>query len=185
MPAKRPIPPKWITARLGDDMNWWIGETSAEVYEDEGERGLLDPHQISELLKALEPFEAYGYRRELLDAAFQFFQVESELAEDRLRLAPIESDTSDNLDDSFALPLLDGAEMGAYGEFLDVITSARIRQLNATHRFARACTELEMQEELEALDRDRYFSAENIHTFDEISEILQWSPAEWDDSSAV
>ena len=38
-----------------------------------------------------------------------------------------------------------------------------------------------MQEELDALDRDRYIAAENIHCFDEINEMLQWSPAEWDE----
>ena len=30
---------------------------------------------------------------------------------------------------------------------------------------------------LDALDRDHYFSSEHIHCFDEINEILQWSPA--------
>jgi len=40
---------------------------------------------------------------------------------------------------------------------------------------------LEMQEELAALDRDRYVAAENIHCFEAINEILEWSPAEWDE----
>jgi hypothetical protein len=39
-----------------------------------------------------------------------------------------------------------------------------------------------MREELDALDRDRYFSSENIHCFEQINEILQWSPAEWDEA---
>ena len=43
----------------------------------------------------------------------------------------------------------------------------------------------EREKELDTLDRDRYFALENIHTFDEINEILQWRPAEWDDSSSV
>ena len=121
----------------------------------------------------------------LLNAAFQLFEVESELDEQRLRLAPTDQDIGESADQLFALPLIGDEETGAYYELLDAITAARIRKLNATHHYVRACTDLEMQEELDALDRDRYFASENIHCFDEINEILQWSPAEWDDSSSI
>ena len=104
-----------------------------------------------------------------------------ELSDDRLRLSPVDGDVCETSESFFALPLT--GEGGTYDEFLDAITAARIRRLNATHRYARACTDLDMQEELDALDRDRYFASENIHTFEEINEILQWSPAEWDESS--
>ncbi len=79
----------------------------------------------------------------------------------------------------FALPIAgqdDGA--GAYDDFLDAITAARIRLLNATHHYARNCTKFDMEEELENMDRDRYFAADAIHVFDEINEILEWKPAE-------
>ncbi|HUJ09037.1 MAG TPA: hypothetical protein VL171_03355 [Verrucomicrobiae bacterium] len=185
MPRKKPAPPKWITVRLGEDLNWWLEEASSDVYAQDIERGLLDPHQIAYLKEALVQYRPYGYGHELLSAAFQLFQIESELSESSLRLTPIDREISGDGDQLFALPLLGDGEMGAYGELLDVITSARIRKLNATCHFARACTDLEMQEELDAIDRDRYFASENIHTFDEINEILEWSPAEWDDSSSA
>jgi hypothetical protein len=35
-----------------------------------------------------------------------------------------------------------------------------------------------MQEELAALDRDRYVTTENIHCFEAINELLQWRPAD-------
>ena len=38
----------------------------------------------------------------------------------------------------------------------------------------------EMQEELETLDHDRYFNGDSLHVFDEINQILEWQPAEWD-----
>jgi hypothetical protein len=170
---------------LGEDLNWWLDEASSDVYTDDAARGLLDPRQIAYLVELLEEYQLYGYRRELLNAAFQLFRVESELDEDCLRLAPVDGDTCETGEQVFALPLIGEGETGAYYKFLDVITSARIRKLNATHHYARACTDLDMQEELEALDHDRYFTSENIHTFDEINEILQWSPAEWDDSSSA
>jgi hypothetical protein len=185
MSTKRPTPPKWITARLGEDFNWWLDEVHSDIYSREIERGLLDPRQIAYLVTLLDEYQPHGYRRELLNAAFQLFQIESELDEDRLRLAPVDRDIFESGEQLFALPLLGEDEAGTYYELLDVITAARIRQLNATHQYARACTDMEMQEELDALDRDRYFASETIHCFDEINEILQWSPAEWDDSSSL
>ena len=46
------------------------------------------------------------------------------------------------------------------------------------------CTEDEMFAELEALDAERYFNDEVIHCFEQLNEILEWKPAEWDDASA-
>ncbi|HUJ71508.1 MAG TPA: hypothetical protein VLZ30_04650 [Verrucomicrobiae bacterium] len=177
----KPTPPKWIVARLGSDMNWWLDETSVDIYWGERGRGLLDPRQVAYLTEALDENELYGFDRRLLDAAFQLFQLESELDDDRLRLAPVDGDVFDAGDGVFALPLIDDDESGPYYDFLDAITAARIRKLNATHKYTEPCTELEMQEELDALDHDRYIAAENMHSFDEINEILQWSPAEWDE----
>ncbi len=185
MPTKKPTPPQWVVARIGEDLNWWLDEASADVYAEEVEPGFLDPRQIAYLVELLEEYVPYGYRRGLLNAAFQVFQAAAELDEDRLRLVPIDADISEISDQPFALPLAGEDGTGPYHEFLDAITSARIRKLNSSHRYARVCTDLDMQEELDALDRDRYFSSESIHTFDEINEILQWSPAEWDDSSSV
>ena len=162
-------------------MNWWLDEASTDVYWGEGARGLLDPRQVAYLVERLEQYQEYGFQYQLLDAAFQLFQLESELDDDRLRLAPAEQDEFTAGGELFALPLINDEETGVYYDFLDAITAARIRQLNATHHYARNCTELEMQEELSALDRDRYVAAENIHCFDAIDEILQWSPAEWDE----
>jgi hypothetical protein len=177
----KPTPPKWIVARLGSDMNWWLDESSVDIYWGERGRGLLDPRQVAYLAETLDENELYGFDRRLLDSAFQLFQLESELDDDRLRLAPIEGDVFDAGEGVFALPLIDDEEMGAHYDFLDAITAARIRKLNATHKYAQPCSELEMREELDELDRDRYIAAENIHCFDEINEILQWSPAEWDE----
>jgi hypothetical protein len=185
MRTKKPTPPLWIVARLGEDLNWWLDKASSDTYAENAERGLLDPRQIAYLVELLEEYRPYGYRHELLNAAFQVFQAAAELDEDRLRLVPVDADIGETGDQLFALPLAGEGGTGVYYEFLDAITSAHIRKLNATHRYARACTDLEMQEELDALDRDRYFALENIHTFDEINEILQWNPAEWDDSSSV
>jgi hypothetical protein len=181
MPTRKSASPKWVIVRFGDDQNWWLDEASSDL--GEGERGLLDPRQIAYLRQMLEAYQPHGCDSGLLNVAFQLFQVESDLDEDRLRLTPVDQNISESDDQIFALPLTPGNETGPYYDFLDAITAARIRQLNATHHYARECTDWEMQEELDTLDRDRYFASETIHCFDEINEILQWSPAEWDDSS--
>jgi hypothetical protein len=184
MAMPKPTPPKWIIARLGSDQNWWLAEASSDVYSSEGAHGLLEPSQIAYLVEKLDEYRAHGYDRQLLDSAFQWFEVESELDDDRLRLAPVNGDIGDSVQQLFALPLVGDEETGPYYDLIDAITSARITKLNTTHHYFRACTDLEMQEELDALDRDRYFASEDIHCFDEINEILQWSPAEWDDPNS-
>lgn len=157
-------------------------EAAVDIYWGEDIRGLLDPRQIAYLAEALDEYQPYGFRPQLLNDAFQLFELESEVDDDRLRLAPVNRDGFDAAGEQvFALPLINDEETGPYYDLLDAISAARIAKLNATHNYVRDCTELEMGEELDALDRDRYFVSENIHCFDEINEILQWSPAEWDE----
>jgi hypothetical protein len=185
MATSKPTPPSWIIARLGDDGNWWVAESSEDIYWGEGMRGLLESRQMAQIAESLDEYLPYGFRRHLLNDAFQFFQLESEIDDERVRLAPVDLDDFGAANESmFALPLVESEETGAYYDLLDAISVARVRKLNSTHHYARDCTEMDMTEELEALDRDRYFASESIHCFDEISEILQWSPAEWDESGS-
>ncbi len=182
MATDKPTPLRWITVRLGEDFNWWLQDTSAELSADTHSRGVLDPRQVAHLIEALDEYRPYGFRSQLLTEAFQLFTLESEISEGVLRLAATDADLFEEGSQPFALPLIADEGEGAYYSLLDAISAARIRKINATHAFARECTEDEMQEELSALDSDRYLADESIHAFDEINEILEWSPAEWDDS---
>ena len=67
----------------------------------------------------------------------------------------------------FVLPLIGEDETTGYHRFLELLSAARIRLLNATHRYAQPCTTDEMYDELDALDTDRYFNADQMHAFDE------------------
>ena len=169
-------------ARLGTDLNWWLDQASERSYATKCDRSLLDPRQLAHLAQTLEAYRPYDYQPAHFEAAFQVFAVESEIADDRLRLAPADESVFNTAAPFFAVPLIHDEGTGPYYDFLDAITAARIRLLNATHDYARPCTEWEMIEELDALDNDRYFNADTIHAFDEITEILQWSPAEWEGS---
>ena len=167
--------PQRITVRLGEDLNWWL-DTADEATPAQHVRGILDPRQVAHVLEALEEYRSCGYRPENFARGFRAYRIDAEISEGVLRLAAV--DAFDN--ETFALPVTDDNEDGPYFDLLDSVSAARIRKLNRTHHYGRDCTEAEMDEELAALEADRYFGDDTIHAFDEISEILEWSPAEWD-----
>jgi len=171
-------PKKQITARLGEDFNWWLAPTPDDVPGEESpDRGVLDPRQVRHVLDALEEYRSFGVDMKLFGEVFRFYAIQSELGEGVVQL---EAAGADGDGDLFALPVIDDEDDGPYFDFLDALSAAHIRRLNATHEYAHGCTVEEMQEELDTLDSDRYFSARTIHVFEEINEILEWSPAEWD-----
>jgi hypothetical protein len=173
-------PKKQITVRLGEDFNWWLAPTPDDVPGEESpDHGVLDPRQVRHVLDALEQHRPFGADPNLFGESFRFYAIQAELGEGVVQLEVADADGDGDL---FALPVIDDENDGPYFDFLDALSAARIRRLNATHEYAHGCTVEEMQEELDALDSDRYFSDERIHAFDEINEILEWSPAEWDQS---
>jgi hypothetical protein len=173
--------PQRITVRLGEDLNWWI--ESADDDQTASLRGVLDPRQVSHLVQVLDSYRAYGYRPQQLAAAFFIYHIDAEIAEDQLRLTATGESILEEGAEAFALPSVGHDDDGPYFEWLDTIAAGRVRKLNATHHYTHNCTDEEMTEELKMLDADRYFSDDTIHAFDEITEILEWSPAEWDESA--
>ena len=173
--------PQRMTIRLGDDFNWWV-DSADEDAPTSRVRSVLDPRQVAHLVQTLDEYRTYGYRPQQLAGAFHAYRIDAEISEGVLRLAATEQSLFDEGNETFALPVITEDGGGAYYDFLDVVSAARIRKLNATHHYAHQCTEDEMSEELNILDADRYFSDDTIHAFDEINEILEWNPTEWDDS---
>ena len=170
--------PAWLIAKLEEDLNWWVAETSDERSGESAPRGLLDPRQVAHLVGVLEDYQEHGLPDSLLTGAFHVYSAETELSDGRLRLTASDDNILNTGSELFALPA------PGYEEFLDALSAAHIRRLNATHHFAHRCTEEEMFAELDLVDTDRYFSADQIHAFDELNEIIEWNPAKWDDSSA-
>lgn len=163
-----------IVVRLDEDYNWWLEPTTENPRRD----SVLDPRQVAHLQEALDEYQAHGLRREQFDAAFTFYALDAELEEGQVRLR------RDNGHEVFALPVLGDDSDGPYFDFLDALAAARIQKLNATRHYVQNCTEDEMFAELQALDAERYFNDDVIHCFEQLNEILEWKPAEWDDSSA-
>ena len=166
--------PGQIVVRLDEDYNWWLEPTTENPRRD----SVLDPRQVAHLQEALVEYRPQGLPSEQFEAAFTFYTLEAELEEGQARLR------REKGHEMFALPQLGEDSDGPYFDFLDALAAARIQKLNATHQYVKPCTEDEMFAELEALDAERYFNDEVIHCFEQINEILEWKPAEWDDSSA-
>ena len=165
--------PKQITVRLGEDFNWWV-QADGDVGPPQG---ILDPRQGTHLKELLDAYQPFGFQPHHLAAAFHSYRIDAELGKGRLRLI------ADEEPNCFALPVAGEDDESSYLGFLENVRAARIRKLNAEHHYVHDCTVEEMIEELSLIDADRYFSAEVIHPFDEIQEILEWSPAQWDDSA--
>ncbi|MCG3148847.1 MAG: hypothetical protein PCFJNLEI_02296 [Verrucomicrobiae bacterium] len=170
---------QWIVARLGDDYNWWVESTSVPTGTPPGLSSILDPRQVAHLREILVEYRQYGLTQQQWARAFTFFTLQSEIAEGQVRLVPADDETAE----VFALPVIDPEGESPYSDFLDAVVSARVRKLNATHGYLTDCTADELTTELEMLDVDRYFSDESRHCFDELNEILEWEPAEWEDPS--
>lgn len=175
--------PRWLIIELGEDLNWWVVETSKSRHPAPFDQGVLDPRQVAYLVSTLAEYQPLGYRPEQLAAAFRVYERQAEAGNGRLRLVASQQDiTAAAAVELFALPVPpDDDGGGAYFTLLEMLTTARIRHLNATHAYAAPCTTDEMFDELDAVNADRYFGGVVQHVFDEINEILEWRPAEWSD----
>lgn len=176
--------PRWIVAILRDDFNWWTEQTSEEMGVPRMQQGLLDPGQIAHLTRELDAYREYGIDPEVFTNAFQTYRIESELDDQRVRLTRSDENIYNTGEKLFALPLGNEEGSGAYFRLVDMLSVARVQMLNRTHHYVRDCTEEDMYQELNAIDADRFFSDQSLHVFEELNEILQWRPAEWEDSES-
>lgn len=173
---------RWIVARLGQDQNWWVDETSEDVYWGSDSLSLLDPGQLAQVRESLAKLQPYGFDPSILDRAFHLFEVSSQLPDGRLKLIR----SSRRIDDAdarlFALPDVLCEAEGAYPDLLDQVSALQIKMLNATHDYVQEVTVDEMDEEIQTRNADRYFAATAVHVFNELEDILTWKPAEWDEA---
>jgi hypothetical protein len=177
---KHLILPQWIVVRLGNDMNWWVEKSSEDIYWPREGLSVLDPRQFRDVVERVGPYAGVGFRRGVLTRAFALFVVESEMAEGRLRLKLAQKTEEDPEGKFFALPLLVDEEEGGFHDFVEHLIEMRVKLVNRTHQYAHSVDDLDLEEELQAKLTDRYFQGGNLHSYDEINEILGWAPANWD-----
>jgi hypothetical protein len=167
---------EWCVVHLGEDLNWWVDETSDEIHWDVDALGIIDPRQLGHVLELLEPLREYGYEPEAAENAFFTFRIDRELKGNKVRLTRLNESLFETEEKAFALPDMTDEEKGAYADFLDQVTRARVKMLNDLIEFDQSLTVDELEEAIRERQNADYFEGRSVHPFVEITAILEYVP---------
>lgn len=166
----------WCVVHLGEDLNWWVDETSDEIHWDVDALGIIDPRQLGHVLDLLEALREYGYEPESAENAFFTFRIDRELKGNKVRLTKLNESLFETEEHVFALPDMTDEEKGAYADFLDQISKARVKMLNDLIEFDQSLTVDELEEAIRERQNADYFEGRAVHPFVEITSILEYVP---------
>lgn len=168
---------EWCVVRLGEDHNWWVAETSDPVRWDVDGLSIIDPRQVSHLIELVDPLRDYGFDQEVFEAAFIPFRIEKELGNGKVRLRRMKESFFDSEEKLFALPDILDEENGPYADLLDHLTRCRVKMLNDLFEFESKLSVDEVEEEIREEQNAHFIEGKAVHTFDELSAILDYMPA--------
>jgi hypothetical protein len=167
---------EWCVVHLGEDLNWWVDETSDDVHWDVDALGIIDPRQLVHVMDLLEPLREYGYDPESAAEAFFTFRIDKEVKGNKVRLVRQSESIFETEEQVFALPDMTDEEKGAYADFLDGISKARVKMLNDLIEFDQSLTVDELEEAIRERQNADYFEGRAVHPFNEITSILEYVP---------
>jgi hypothetical protein len=170
----------WCIVRLGEDHNWWVNEVSDPVRWDVDGLSIIDPRQVAHLVELIEPLRDYGFDQDVMEAAFIPFRIEKDLGEGRVRLKRVKDSIFESDEKLFALPDVIDEENGPYADLLDHLTRLRVKMLNDLFNFESKLTVDEVEDEIREDQNTNFIEGKAIHTFEEITTILEYVPAGWD-----
>ena len=170
----------WCIVRLGEDHNWWVDEVSDPVRWDVDGLSIVDPRQADHLIELVEPLRDYGFDQDIMEAAFIAFRIERDLGDGRIRLRRFKDSFFDSDEKLFILADILDEENGPYADLLDHITRCRVKMLNDLFDFEAKLTVDEVEEELREEQNASFIEGKAIHTFEELTGILDYVPAGWD-----
>jgi hypothetical protein len=170
----------WCIVRLGDDHNWWVNEVSDPVRWDVDGLSIIDPRQVTHLLELVEPLRDYGFDQDIMAAAFIPFRIEKDLGEGRVRLKRVKDSIVESDEKLFALADVLDEENGPYADLLDHLTRLRVKMLNDVFDFESKLTVDEVEDEIREDQNTSFIEGKAVHTFEEITAILEYVPAGWD-----
>ena len=170
----------WCIVRLGDDHNWWVNEVSDSVRWDVDGLSIIDPRQMAHLIELVEPLRDYGFDQDLMEAAFIPFRIEREAGEQLVRLKRVKDSFFESDEKLFALADILDEENGPYADLLDHLTRCRVKMLNDIFDFESKLTVDEVEDEIREDQNTSFIEGKAIHTFDELSAILDYVPAGWE-----
>jgi len=170
----------WSIVRLGDDHNWWVAETSDPVRWDVDGLSIIDPRQLQHLIELVDPLRDYGFDQDVFEAAFIPFRIEKDLGNGKVRLKRVKESLFDSEEKLFGLPDILDEENGPYADLLDHLTRCRVKMLNDLFNFESKLSVDEVEDEIREDQNTNFIQGKAVHTFEELSAILDYMPAGYD-----
>jgi len=170
----------WCNVRLGDDHNWWVNETSDPVRWDVDGLSIIDPRQVTHLIELVDPLRDYGFDQDMFDAAFIPFRIEKDLGAGKVRLKRVKESIVESEDKLFALADTLDEENGPYADLLDHLTRCRVKMLNDLFKFESKLSVDEVEDEIREDQNSHFIEGKAVHTFEELTAILDFMPAGYD-----
>ncbi len=170
----------WCIVRLGEDHNWWVGEVSDPVRWDVDGLSIIDPRQVAHMIELIEPLRDYGFDQDVMEAAFIPFRIDKDLGDGRVRLKRVKDSIFESDEKLFALADILDEENGPYADLLDHLTKLRVKMLNELFDFESKLTVDEVEDEIREDQNTNFIEGKAVHTFEEITAILEYVPAGWD-----
>lgn len=169
---------EWLIVSLRDDLNWWVIEVSENIPWDLDNLGIIDPKQWAYLIDLLDALREYGLDTDIVEAAFIPYSIDKDLGDQQIRLLKSSESLFDSEEILFILPdAVEDDETGPFADFLDHITTLRVKLLNDLIDFEKNMTITELEEDLRDEMSNQFFEGKNLHYFSEITAILDYTPA--------
>jgi hypothetical protein len=170
----------WCIVRLGEDHNWWVDEVSDPIRWDVDGLSIIDPRQVAHLIELVEPLRDYGFDQDVFEGAFFSFRIEKDLGTGKVRLKRVKESIFDSEEKLFILPDILDEENGPYADLLDHLTRCRVKMLNDLFDFESKLTVDEVEDEIREDQNTNFIEGKAIHTFEELTTILDYVPAGYD-----
>ena len=170
----------WCIVRLVDDHNWWVAETSDPVRWDVDGLSIVDPRQLAHLIELVDPVRDYGFDQDVFESAFIRFRIDKDLGEGKVRLKRVKDSLFDSEEKLFVLADVLDEENGPYADLLDHLTRCRVKLLNDLFAFEAKLSVDEVEDELREEQNSHFIQGKAVHTFEELTSILDYMPAGYD-----
>jgi hypothetical protein len=175
----------WCVIRLGEDHNWWVHETSDPVRWDVDGLSIIDPRQVDHLIELVDALRDYGFDQDVFEAAFIRFRIEKDLGNGKVRLKRVKDSLFESDEKLFALADTLDEENGPYADLLDHLTRCRVKMLNDLFEFESKLTVDEVEDQLREDQNASFIEGKAIHTFEELTAILDFMPSGYESDDEV
>ena len=173
--AKKVNKLNWCKVRLGQDLNWWVVETSDKVNWDIDGLSVIDPRQAAHIVETVSALKEYGFQDSILEKAFFTFAIDGKTEKNNVKISKVTGSVFDD-EQYFWFPNNLDDESSPYAEFLDHITSLQVKMLNDTLRIQEKLTIEDLEDEIREKYHNDYMEGKSIHTFPEVMDILEYVP---------